>query len=151
MAIDKEDFLTMWHKMIRINHFFNNSATRHNSAANINLTFAQLRVVCAVLAHFPRPMTLKELATHLNLTPGAVSQMVDTLCQAGFLERSPQENDRRTIAISLSENGQHISNELNNKIAQKISEYLAGVPDEKLTTFIEVLSILEDKLDQEHK
>lgn len=151
MGIEKDDFLTMWHKMIRINHFFNNKATRHNAAANINLTFAQLRVVGAVLAHSPRPMTLKELANHLNLTAGAVSQTVDTLCQAGFLERNTQENDRRTVAISLSENGQRISNEINTLIAQKLSEYLAGVPDEKLATFIEVLSILEDKLSQDNK
>ena len=150
MGIEKDDFLTMWHKMIRINHFFSNAATRRNVAANINLTFAQLRVVCAVLAHFPRPLTLKELANHLNLTAGAVSQMVDTLCQAGFLERNTQENDRRTVAISLSENGQDISNEINTQIALKLSEYLACVPDEKLATFIEVLSILEDKLDQEN-
>ena len=52
--------------------------------------------------------------------------------------------------ISLSENGQDISNEINTQIAQKLSEYLSGVPDEKLATFIEVLSILEDKLDQEN-
>ena len=45
---------------------------------------------------------LKTLAEVLNVTPAAVSGMVETLVNRGFLERTQSESDRRSIRIRLS-------------------------------------------------
>ena len=50
----------------------------------------------------PDGVMLKSLAEVLNVTPAAVSGMVETLVNRGFLERTQSEDDRRSIRIKLS-------------------------------------------------
>ncbi|MBQ9502993.1 MAG: MarR family transcriptional regulator, partial [Lentisphaeria bacterium] len=45
-----------------------------------DLTLAQLKVLGVLADHYPEPMMVKEIAAELGQTPGAVSQMIDTLC-----------------------------------------------------------------------
>lgn len=145
----QEDFLDLWRKMIRINHFFGNAATRHNAENHTNITLAQIKIFCVIADQYPRPLMLKDIATHLNLTPGAVSQTVDTLSVLGFLERNSQPNDRRSVAISLSAEGKRKMDEVYGTISHSLKEHLSDVPHEKLVTFMEVLNHLDNKLENE--
>ena len=49
----------------------------------------------------PRP----DLPADLGVTKQAVSQVIDTLVNRGFLSRSPDPGDRRRIALALTEHG----------------------------------------------
>src|SRR5207253_175505 len=54
-----------------------------------------------VFAHVPRDegMRMSELAGWLQLTPGAVSQVVAQLEQMGLMERSPDPGDGRAVIV----------------------------------------------------
>lgn len=54
---------------------------------------------------FKGEMTISELASHLNITPGAATQLVEALVQAGLLKRQQSEADRRVVSVCLSEKG----------------------------------------------
>lgn len=51
------------------------------------------------------PLSAHELADRLSLTPGAVSQTVDSLLDGKFITRTAQANSRRTFDLNLSESG----------------------------------------------
>jgi DNA-binding MarR family transcriptional regulator len=50
----------------------------------------------------PRP----DLPAELGVTKQAVSEAIDTLVRRGYLHRSPDTDDRRRIALALTERGQ---------------------------------------------
>lgn len=50
-------------------------------------------------------LPLKKLAEAMQLTPGAISQLVESLENAGLVERVPSPTDRRVTLISLTEAG----------------------------------------------
>jgi DNA-binding MarR family transcriptional regulator/catechol 2,3-dioxygenase-like lactoylglutathione lyase family enzyme len=49
-----------------------------------------------------------DLRADLGVTKQAVSQMTDTLVSRGYLERRPDPDDRRRIALELTERGQQV-------------------------------------------
>jgi DNA-binding MarR family transcriptional regulator len=51
------------------------------------------------------PMPAGALAEKLNVKPATISQMVDALVEAGFVERRRSEQDRRVVGIELTERG----------------------------------------------
>ena len=50
----------------------------------------------------------QEMAAGLGITKQAVSQLLDILVNQGYLERGPAHDDRRRIAIKLTERGQQV-------------------------------------------
>ncbi|MTD14825.1 MarR family transcriptional regulator [Nakamurella sp. YIM 132087] len=51
------------------------------------------------------PCTAGELATATGLRPAATTALIDRLVQAGFVERSPSEADRRQVLVRMTEDG----------------------------------------------
>ncbi len=50
----------------------------------------------------------QEMAAGLGITKQAISQLLDILVNQGYLERGPDHDDRRRIAIKLTERGQQV-------------------------------------------
>jgi DNA-binding MarR family transcriptional regulator len=63
-------------------------------AREYELTLSQLRAVF-VVAHAESPLSLSELAAHVDLSVAAAGRMVDVLVRHGLLVRREDEHDRR--------------------------------------------------------
>ena len=50
----------------------------------------------------------QDLPAELGVTKQAVSQVIDTLVNRGYLDRSPDPGDRRRISLELTERGQQV-------------------------------------------
>lgn len=48
------------------------------------------------------PMTPGELARTLNYNPGSLTRLLDKLQEAGYLQRAPHPNDRRSLQLELT-------------------------------------------------
>lgn len=53
----------------------------------------------------PEGLGVKALAQAVSLSPGAVSQTVQTLVDVGLIDRSTAPNDRRAVVIRLTDEG----------------------------------------------
>ena len=53
-----------------------------------------------------RPMTVSELASHLEISKQGAAQIIDDMERRGYVERRPDPGDRRARLIGLSERGQ---------------------------------------------
>lgn len=81
------------------------------------LSVRQSAAVSAVLhltADRPEGITLKEFSKEMQVTPPAASIMVDSVVVKGYVERVPDEKDRRVVRIRISENGKKIVAEIQN-------------------------------------
>ena len=58
-------------------------------------------VLFQLVLHGPQPVGV--LARHLALNPATVSQLVGELQRGGFVERRPDDRDRRRMIVSLHE------------------------------------------------
>jgi DNA-binding MarR family transcriptional regulator len=54
------------------------------------------------IAHHPRGMSVKELAEFTGVTPGAITQFVDTLVQKGLVAREGDPDDRRVVRLKVT-------------------------------------------------
>ncbi len=85
--------------------------------------------ILRILADAPQ-VSQKELTDMLGIEPGSMSEVLSKLEDKGLILREKDENDRRKMRISLTENG------------QKAAEQCGGNPDESI---LDVLS--EDEKD----
>ena len=71
-------------------------------ADTIGLHTTDLRAGDLISQHWERPLTMGELAELLGLSSGAVTGTVDRLAEAGYVERIPDEDDRRRMRLHLT-------------------------------------------------
>ncbi|MEG2075864.1 MAG: MarR family transcriptional regulator [Victivallaceae bacterium] len=86
---------------------------------------------------------VKDIAEELGITPGAVSQVVDKLVRDGVLDRCTDAEDRRSVVITLSEQGREVAREIDGSFGCLMTRLLQGVPPEKLLIFNEVLQMMQ--------
>lgn len=91
------------------------------------------------------PMNMKSLATQLGITTGTLTVQVDKLVKLGLVQRFYREDDRRSITVALTGEGQTIHqhhNALHLSLTEELTKELSE--DER-----QVLVSLLGKLNQE--
>ena len=110
-----------------------------------NLTMRQciaVKEMSSLLKEHPDGVTLKELAGRLELTPGTVSELVETLVERGIFCRDVNADDRRKVRIRLSDEYYRTLEESLERLRGIAMEALEGVKTEdrgKLTQFLDAV------------
>ena len=94
--------------------------------ASADLNMAHYRVLSAVASGDQRA---SRLAERLALGKPTISAAVDALCKRGLLLRTGVEEDQRAVALSLSEQGQRMLDEVEAEMIARIDELCARTPD----------------------
>lgn len=97
--------------------------------------------------------TMSEMASHLNVTPGAVTQMVSRLEKKGYVIRSKASDDKRQTTVSLTEKGRVLCDEHIAYDQMKyayISDVLTGYSDEDLERLIQYEQIIRDVFEKNY-
>lgn len=74
-------------------------------------------------------LTPKLLATHLDITTGAVTAMTDRMVQAGLVARTPNPGDRRSLLLTLTETGRRARLTMIGQYYDAIARALGAAPD----------------------
>lgn len=90
----------------------------------------------------PKGIALKTLAQNLQMTVPATSLLVENMVNKGFLERTPNPEDRRAVCIRLSADGAEFIESTRKHIAMEIEKHSEVFNAEELTT----LGLLVEKL-----
>ncbi|MFC3417904.1 MarR family winged helix-turn-helix transcriptional regulator [Salinicoccus hispanicus] len=98
------------------------------------LTPKQSLVVEHVQKH--RRLTVNELAEKMNVTPGAVSQLLTKLEKEHYIERTINPDSRREIIVTLGENGNKLY-ELYAKVEEEIAMTYYAKLDENVIDQLE--------------
>lgn len=101
------------------------------------LSLPQLRLLL-VLFHMG-PVTIGQIAEHMNIGQSAASLLVDRLVQARLAERSEDPADRRRAIVRLNEAGEALLGRQRSG-QQRMYDILNGMDDIHLSMFIETFT-----------
>ena len=99
-----------------------------------NLTSGQLGLLFALKHH--GPITANAVAERLSLSPGAISQLIDSLLDRDYIVRSMRTNDRRMYDLSLSPEGQKQVSAIEQERYAIISHATADLTAEELALLV---------------
>lgn len=85
-------------------------------------------------------MTQRELTERLGIQPGSASEILSKLENAGLIIRTPNETDRRTTDIRLTESGGRLAQEAFTQRQRRHEEMFSCLEEEEK---LELLSLLE--------
>lgn len=83
-----------------------------------------------------------ELAEKMDIRPSSLGELVAKLVEGGYVERRPNENDRRIMNVYLTEKGREAEKAFVNPRQKAAEQWCAGLSDEEKTQ----LSGLLDRL-----
>lgn len=78
------------------------------------------------------PISHKELARQMHLTPGAITQLLEALEETGLVTRQPDEHDRRIAYVALSRTGRRKIAAIKQVHAELLKETLSSLDDAEL-------------------
>lgn len=114
------------------------SHMRQNADARV--TVPQLRCLLFLRRH--PGCSLGDIAKHLGVTTATTSTMVDRIVKQGLIKVTVPPDDRRRIALELSEQGATIVRHAHDVTLIKIGETLTSCSDEQLEQIHQALSVL---------
>lgn len=103
------------------------------SGSQISLLFAIKRL---------QPTTVTKLAKIMQMTPGAVSQALESLESTGYIARRAATDDRRIVGLTLTNQGEIGVAHINSMRSRLIENALADCTDQEIATVIR----LHDKI-----
>lgn len=109
----------------------------HAMLQEYNLSGSEFELF-ATLQHCDRAPSSKELGKHLHLSPGAVSQLVDSLSQLGYVEQVTDEHDRRIQRLQLTTRGKKISAVIHQNKHVLIRGVLEQLTTEELSQLLKI-------------
>jgi DNA-binding MarR family transcriptional regulator len=112
------------------------------------LTFAQYQLLFGLAEH--DRLSAGELAVSAELSPAAVTQMLDTLVAKGLVERTRSEQDRRVVACTLTTHGRDLITSRRADFEQRWHAAMADFSAKEIATaaaVVERLRRLYEELD----
>lgn len=108
------------------------------------LTDARARVVLAV---GEQPATMTELSRHLEVTPRAITALVDGLEELGLVRRTAHPSDRRVTVVELTTKGTRLRRDMHEAWRTLAVGLLGSVAPRDLTAAARVLDHVREVLD----
>lgn len=113
-----------------------------SEASCCGITFAQ----CHVMVELGRAekMSINDLAETLRLDKSTVSRSVDNLVSTGLVLRETDPEDRRYVALGLSEDGSRVFVDLEQRMESYFAEIVDLLPENKREQVLESLLLLAE-------
>ena len=108
------------------------------------LTPARFRLLRVLLDD--GPLSMSELSRALDVTPRAVTSLVDGLEADGFARRAEHPSDRRTTLVELTPSGRRFCREMRAGLARIARELLGDVPAADLQAGSALLEVVRERL-----
>lgn len=114
------------------------SSSRRHPFGDVRLTGAQLDALL-LLAHCDDAATAGALSAALGLTPGAVTQLVDTLVAAELVERSTDPADARVRRVQLTDSARQRVSEFEDVTTLEVMPWFAALDGDQVRDLARLL------------
>jgi DNA-binding MarR family transcriptional regulator len=75
---------------------------------------------------------VRELAARERMSPPALTKHVDRLEREGLVERTPSEDDRRRVGLTLTDEGRRVLRRVRSRRTAWLASRLRGLTDDEL-------------------
>jgi DNA-binding MarR family transcriptional regulator len=100
-----------------------------------------------------RPLTLADLRQRMDVSPAAITYLVDRMIEAGHIRREPDPEDRRKWLLRYQESGMSLAHAFFRPLGAHLSAAMADLDDRELasahrvfTAMITAMSTFEHEL-----
>ncbi|HSR89120.1 MAG TPA: MarR family transcriptional regulator [Candidatus Udaeobacter sp.] len=100
------------------------------------MTHSQLFVL-SIIKQNPS-IGIKELAKKMNISPSAITQLVDSLADSGYAIRQADPKDRRALLLGISEKGLKYLSLFKNKYTKVVAVLFNSLNDEELKNYLQL-------------
>ena len=111
-----------------------------------NLTLPRRRLL--MFLHESGPLRSSDLAQLLGVTPRAVTALVDGLVETAYVERRPDQSDRRAAFIELTGSGKEICKDMQSSFDSFATRLFAGIEAEDVDAALQTISIIRKNFEQ---
>jgi len=94
------------------------------------------------------PRSLRELALAADVSPATAAEMLDSLADAGLVERTRSTDDKRVVLTSLSDRGRAVVAERRARYEPRFRAALKEFGDDDLLTAAAVLGRMQAMFDE---
>lgn len=115
--------------------------------AEVELSYPQVLVLFAVLEK--GTTTIGGLSRHLKISQGVISRTVDRLVEKGLLERERDEEDRRVVHVSLSDEGHQFVSRIITYHVDRLGDQFRRISAEERDRFLGMLKEIDRLLEEE--
>ena len=115
--------------------------------SHLNLTLPQFRVLHAIRKE--GRVSGRQLARELKVSPGAVVQLCDRLQEQGYVERVPDQEDRRVTWFRLTPPAQALFEEMLAVRRSRLGHALAGLSQQDRDDLSRILVTLTERIESE--
>lgn len=130
----QKDFSSFFNTMLKMRKILDQTLD-DNDENNIP-TMLQVQALKTIQEN--SPITASELASKLQMSPSAITQMTDRLIKTKFIARKTDKNDRRLILLSLTNEGEEHLNSILKKMEQKANQILAPISTQDLQKIVNI-------------
>lgn len=116
-------------------------ARRIRSRAQGDFSPSQLAVLGTVINH--QPVTNGRIAEIEHVRPPTTTRIVDALERAGFVERTPDPDDRRCVRVTVTDEGHAYADEVRAAGRTWLAEQMAFLDDADVMAIESALPALE--------
>lgn len=95
---------------------------------------------CLYMIKMAGEINQRRLSDILNIRPTSLSETIKRLEEKGLIQRKPDENDKRTYVVSLTEKGDEEMERIRKSYASEHKEWLEVLTDEEVDKFFEILT-----------
>jgi DNA-binding MarR family transcriptional regulator len=108
----------------------------HNLARGFEISGTQLELLFTIRHN--QPVSTKQLAGLLHMTPGAVSQLTDSIEQQSLIERHTSDQDRRVQFLRVSEKGEQFLRSFEQSRRKVMEAIIKDLSDTELEVWLRV-------------
>lgn len=97
------------------------------------------------------PVKMNEISHYLNITPAAVSQSIRSFEKKGWVVRVQQENDRRSVYISITEEAIQMVKSHEVRMKENLKAFITSLGPDDAQAFVRIVEKgLQFVKDQRH-
>lgn len=93
------------------------------------------------------PLSPSEIGARLIVTRATVTGVVDSLERRGFVRRSPNPADRRSLLVELTPEGRDVVGQVRTLIHRNERDWMAVLTGPELDAYVDLLHKIQDALE----
>lgn len=117
---------------------------REKIATDHGLSPSDLRALFWIAEH--GSVTPKAVAEHMEMTTGGITAIANRLVNLGLLHRSAHPNDRRSLYLELTSEGNQIMRDIHNDFKEMIAASTAPLSAKQLADFEVALQTVAEEV-----
>ena len=114
--------------------------------AREGLSYVQWHALISIF--FGRGLTSAALARDLAYDKGATTRLIDSLEKRGWVVRAREHDDRRLIALKLTDDGQRLAHRCRDMVIAAWNDWLGDWPDADIDAAVALLQRLRATLER---